>query len=402
MVLPSEEGYPLLSLHPWKQPICREHGSGLLARLGMERGAPEVMDLGGPARDLCLASTGTAPRRPHMLWFDPHHSHGVIAFVVSGHVLFIQADTRTPVTCIDVGAQAHAALPSPDGRYVLVADMNGKRLHRIRTDWVAGQFTLDTAAMLDLATCTTPSGSACEDPELRPDNAPICPIIESRGRLAFITLRGGGLFVVDASQTPMRIVGEYDRSTIHPNGCGGIEAAGKIYINSGGGTPTNPWEHDLYALPLAGFTPHPQPPNTPTPVLVYSRDTQGEVDSHGILLARSRHLWVFDRSANDVTVVDTTTDTVVNRLSLVGEVSDDPAPDIVDVSPGGDHAFASLRGPNPQSGGHAAIGSTPGVGVLEISLSGARGHLQRVIPIHHVVDGVERADPHGLRVRSLR
>ncbi len=377
------------------------HRSGRTAGPGGEWQAPEVIDLGGAARDLCLAQTGTAPRRPHMVMFDPDHTYGVVAFVVSGHVLFLHASTRTPVTCIDVGTQAHAAIPSPDGRYVLVADQNGKRLHRIRTDWAAGKFTLEVEAMLDLATCTTPSGNACEDPRLRPDNAPICPLIESRSRLAFITLRGGGLLVVEVTRTPMTIVGEYDRSSIHPNGCGGVEAAGKMYINSGGGTTTNPWEHDLYALPLAGFTSTPLPPNTPAPVLLYSRDTQGEVDSHGVVLVKGRYLWVFDRSTNDVTVVDTRTDTVVRRFLLAGEVSDDPAPDLVDSSPSGDFVFASLRGPNPQSGGHAAIGSTPGVGVLRVIEHGANGRLERVLPIHHVVEGVEQADPHGLRVRVL-
>ena len=83
------------------------------------------------------------------------------------------------------------------------------------------------AATLDLARCRTPSGAACEDPVLRPDNAPICPVIDSTGRLTFVTLRGGGLLVVDSTATPMAILAEYDRATVHPNGCGGAEAAGR-------------------------------------------------------------------------------------------------------------------------------------------------------------------------------
>ncbi len=31
---------------------------------------PEVVDLGGEARSLCLAQTGTAPKRPHMLMIN--------------------------------------------------------------------------------------------------------------------------------------------------------------------------------------------------------------------------------------------------------------------------------------------------------------------------------------------
>src|SRR3712207_7673937 len=52
------------------------------------------------------------------------------------------------------------------------------------------------------------------------------------------TLRGGGLFVVNARTTPMSIVGEYDKATVRGNGCGGIEAGGHMYINSGG-SPVN-------------------------------------------------------------------------------------------------------------------------------------------------------------------
>ncbi len=38
-----------------------------------------------------------------------------------------------------------------------------------------------------------------------------------------MTLRGGGLFVVDAKATPMAIVGEYDKTTVKGNGCGGVQ-----------------------------------------------------------------------------------------------------------------------------------------------------------------------------------
>ena len=34
-------------------------------------------------------------------------------------------------------------------------------------------------------------------------------MVDSSSRNGFVTLRGGGLFVVDAKATPMAIVGEY-------------------------------------------------------------------------------------------------------------------------------------------------------------------------------------------------
>ncbi len=214
------------------------------------------------------------------------------------------------------------------------------------------------------------------------------------------------MFVVDSQTTPMAIVAEYDRATVHPNGCGGVEAAGKMYINSGGGSPANPLEADLYDFPMAGFSPAPNPPNQPAPTLVFSHDDRGFVDSHGSVLAGAKgYLWVADRAANRIVVVDTRTDRVVTEIPLAGRVSSDPAPDLLDVAPAGNRVYMSLRGPHPLSanapGVDNAVGSTPGVGVVRGERGGAGGTLQSVARISNVVDGVERADIHALRVRPL-
>ena len=191
-----------------------------------------------------MAATGRNPVRPHMILFNNEHSHAVVSFVASGHVVIFDAESRTPLQCFEttVGStgtrQAHAAFPAPDGSFILVANQNGKRLERIDTNFATNTFTHNPAATLDLATCTTPSGRPCEHPDLRPINWPICPIIDSSSTYGFVTLRGGGLFVVNATTTPMSIVAEYDKTTVRGNGCGGIEAAGHMYINSGG-SPVN-------------------------------------------------------------------------------------------------------------------------------------------------------------------
>jgi hypothetical protein len=131
--------------------------------------------------------------------------------------------------------QVHQSFPSPDETYVAVANQNGKLYERINTDYKSNTFVLDHTARIDLATCTTPNLVACQLAGVRPDNAPICPIIESNGVLNFVTLRGGGLFVIDAKSTPMRIVAEYDMDTIHPNGCLGAQVGNKMYVDSGVG-----------------------------------------------------------------------------------------------------------------------------------------------------------------------
>jgi DNA-binding beta-propeller fold protein YncE len=369
---------------------------------------PERIDLGAQARDLCLERTGTAPVRPHMIVFNggpdsrEGNSHAALAFVASGHVLFLDTETREPVECIDAGTQAHAVWPTPDQRHLLVANQNGKLFQRIATDYDNERFTLEDEATLDLANGTTPSGALRQDPALRPDNAPICPRTDDSGRISFVTLRGGGMFVVDHTTTPMAIVAEYDREAVHPNGCGGIEARGKMYINSGaGGLDTNPAEHDVYAFDVEAFsTTQPTAPNTPAPRLVYSRDAEGAVDSHGVLLTkRDRFLWVADRIANDMTVVDTRRDEVVERFSLEGDVSPDPAPDLMDIAPDGKTIYVALRGPSPGSGGHAAVGATPGLGVIDVLRGGRSGELSHVARVSNMREGRELADPHAVRVR---
>lgn len=366
---------------------------------------PEVIDLGGEARDLCLAQTGTAPKRPHMLMINATESHAIVAFVATGHVLFIDAPSRTPVACIDVGEQAHAAFPALDKSYVIVANQNGKLLQRIRSDFAAGTFVLEDAATLNLATCTTPSGAACEDPILRPDSAPICPVVTADGRFTAVTLRGGGLLVVDSLATPMAIVAEYDAATIHPNGCVGVETAGKLYINSGGGTALSPFAADLYEFDVADFSTTPSPPNTPAPTEVFSYSATGS-DSHGcVLIADGHFVWVADRAANRIIVTEVATDEVVNEIYLAGELSADPAPDLISASPDGAWVFMALRGPTPLTanveGANNAVGSSPGLGVARVDPDGRSGALVGVAPITHLgADGAVIADPHGLAVRS--
>ena len=69
----------------------------------------------------------------------------------------------------------------------------------------------------------------------------------------------------------------------------------------------------------------------------------------------------------------------MDQFSLFGPVRNDPAPDILDISPDGKYIFMSMRGPNPLTGNNPAF------------------NIARR-PISRIVGGVERADPHGLRV----
>jgi hypothetical protein len=87
---------------------------------------PEQIDLSLEAATHCFEKTGVNPVRPHMIAMNASQSHAIISFVASGHVLIMDARTRTPIDCIrtSVGAggarQVHFAIPSPDESYIAV------------------------------------------------------------------------------------------------------------------------------------------------------------------------------------------------------------------------------------------------------------------------------------------
>jgi len=391
---------------------------GDLAGSGAANASPQRIDLGAETADLCRSATGRDPVRPHMILFNSNHTHAVLSFVASGHVVIFEAQSRKPLSCMQTTVseatktrQAHAAFPAPDGSYILIANQNGKRLERIDTNFAKNTFTHNTAATLDLATCTTPGGRPCEREDVRPMNWPICPIVDSSSRYGFVTLRGGGLFVVDAKATPMAIVGEYDKTTVHGNGCGGVEVGKAMYLNSGGSPvnvsgndPKHPalFGFDVYRFPLSGYAAS-NAANTPAPVQVFAKS--GAADSHGIAAAgNGRFLWVMDRHNDVAEIIEVASGKHVNTVNLNGALTSNAAPDLVDVAPAGNRLFVALRGPVPLSGDpHNAVGSTPGLGIIEISDNGRAGSLAAIVRITNPgQQDKQQPDPHGLRVRILR
>lgn len=363
---------------------------------GAAAGAPARVDLGDAVSTQCMTSTGANPVRPHMLMFNSTRTHAIIAFVASGHVAILNADTRAPVACLRASVgfngarQAHAATPAPDDSYILVANQNGKLLERISTNYATNQFSLDAAATLDLAGCTTPSGAPCQAAGVRPDNAPIVPGITASSALAFVTLRGGGLFVVDAKATPMRIRAEYDNSTVRGSGLMAMQVGGDVVINSGAG-------FFAYRVPVASVAATNAVNQPPLTTLI--ADAATTRDAHGMTATTDgKFVWVTDRGTQVAEVFELSSGrrTTVN---FVTALSSKPAPDLADVSPAGDLLFVALRGPIPLSGGAIATGSTPGLGVMKLAASGETGTLQAVLRISNMDATTERADAHAVRVR---
>lgn len=364
----------------------------------------DVVDLATDTAALCLAATGANPTRPHMLFFNADHSRAVLSFVASGHVVVFDAAARRPVACLrspagDGGArQAHAAFPAPDDSYIVVANQNGERLHKIAADFVNDVYAI--TATLDLSALEAATGPGA-------NNKPICPLIDGSSHLVFTTMAGGGLVVTDRD---LNVQSLYTTGQIHGNGCGGAQAAGSMYVNSGGGTATNRAECDLYRFPLNAEFPHVPPAGVE---VVFSDDapiddTNGDGipdegrDCHGIAATKhGRYLWMGDRRLNEFLVFDTSTGAHLASVNVSGLSSADPAPDLIDISPAGNRLFVALRGTLPLTGDpHASRGSTPGLMTIQLQEGGSRGVVKRVDRISNIdAGGVERADGHGVRVR---
>lgn len=346
-----------------------------------------TIDLSGDINTFCQEATQKPVRRPHMIFFNKAQDHALISFL-SGQVLFMDASTRKPEACLSMGKNVHAAWPTPDQKMAIAANIAEKKFIRIWTDYAAHKFSFDPVK--DVLDLTPFEGGE------RPDVAPICPITESGSRYAFITLRGGGLLVADVTATPMKVVKMLDNVQIHPAGCGGMQVGDTMYINSGGGWPIAPTAYDVYALGLAGL------PEKLTVKLITSRDEKF-ADSHGMALV-GRYVWSADRAGNNIEIIDSLSNLSVGSIDLVGTASDDPAPDLMDVSPDGHHVFVATRGSAPLTGNHKDVhnakGSTPGIMVIHATEGGKVGHVVGIARASNKKDEKETADPHGIAVRK--
>jgi len=345
-----------------------------------------TIDLSGDIGKFCEEATKKPVRRPHMLFFNKDQDHVILSFL-SGHVLFMDAVTKKPEACLSMGKNVHAAWPTPDQKMAIAANIAEKKFIRIRTDYSAHKFSFDPEK--DVVSLAAFEGAE------RPDTSPICPITEASSRYAFVTLRGGGLVVMDVTTTPMKAVAKLDNNQIHPAGCGGVQVGDTMYINSGGGWPVAPLSYDVYALNLSGL------PNSIAAKLISQRDEKF-ADSHG-MVGVGRYVWSADRAGNNIEIIDTLSNFSVGAIDLTTEANRDPAPDLMDVAPDGQYVFVGLRGPNPLTGNDKTVqnakGTIPGVGVIHVDAGGKVGHYKGQAAISNMKDGKETADTHGIAVR---
>ncbi len=440
---------------------------------------PQVLDVSADLFPQAQASTGSHVARLHGVQPSPDHRHMALSFVASGHLGIVDGASRRPVclfrtTGTSTGRQNHMSFWTPDGSAILIANQNGRLLERVNvlraSSGEVQAFVFDAAASLDLQggvgritaqpvavdgdpadgircevrgamagdqSDRTPSGAFKQAPGVRPLNTAICPIPAGNSRHVFASLGGGGMFVVDLRATPLAIVAEYDMSVIRPAGCGGVEAAGYMHLNTGTSAP-NVSEFTLYRFAID----YPQAPafslpNLPAPVAVWADEDNGKLagvqlpvnghrDAHGIVLSREphsgtpRYLHQMDRVRNDVEVFKVApswqdlSQRHEGRYSLTSSGAcggttgtsqlNDPTPDLGDfhAAPGQPaRIFVALRGPFPLTVSHAAQGSCPGLGIVTLSPDQKAGTLSQVLPTTFLDAGGVRnlSDPHAAIVR---
>ena len=303
--------------------------------------------------------------------------------------------------------------------------------------------------------CTSGSDGAAGG---RSNNVPICPI-PSENNNVYVTLGGGGLFVLDTISTPMAIEAEYGSAVINGAGCGGAQSKDSVFLNGGvsaGAGGADQSTFTLYAFNDTTFEGASSKENYPMPVKVFqdagntqtlgnnegpANNATGQKpgtttrrDSHGTSVTMDgKYVHVTDRIGNVIEVFDTETYEHVNTYDLVsvdgksgrsgpagacftksvlddgGLPLNDPAPDLMELTPDGKYLVVGFRGPVPVSVAHTAQGSCPGVGIVELTNGGKSGKLIDVLRATNTVDdyvgytipgghsyvGAERSDIHA-------
>ena len=358
----------------------------ILKERNVKQGKMDKIVFGEELMEWIYEETGYYAVRPHYVVMNNTMTHAIISFVVSGHLLILDANTRKAVAVMKPGISLHVALPAPDDSYLLLSDTNGKKVWRVNSNFRTNTFILDEGATLDL--------SQYED-EGHPDNAPIATASSLNNKFAYITLRGGGFYMINQHTKPMKIVHEYNKYQVEGSGLLILQKGNRLYFNSGSGTGAQEGNNPGYKSILYTIHAYDFPPN---PKVVFNLNDKN--DSHGIGFVRN-YLWAVDRARNLINIVQGSK--LKNQVHIKSCKNLPLAMDF--IAPTERLVFASLRGPVPLSGNipdiNNAVGSFPGIGVFKILGDGCSAKLVKIIRTYNIIDGIETSDPHGIITRFL-
>jgi DNA-binding beta-propeller fold protein YncE len=316
-------------------------------------------------------------RVPHMIEFTSDHRYGFVANPATGNVAVIDADDREVVALISTGPRTHHAAVAPDDSRVLVSVIGAAdtpwdgKLVEILVDAAAGAFTLGR----ELVLADDPLFADRRD-QFRESGGAVCLAFTADGRHGYVTLGPGldegGVVVIDMDE--FRLV------EVHPPG----------HVDANCGTLLSPSGEHMYLVGGDREVGVWQAADTRTHQIAHRAETRGH-DAHGSAITPDgREYWLVNRVTSNAIVMDTETREIVAEIPFVGKT-----PDIVAISPDSRHAFITLRGPNPVTMPHVAVGETPGFAVFDVA---ARELIRLVEP----AQGNEASDFHGIAVRRVR
>jgi DNA-binding beta-propeller fold protein YncE len=315
-------------------------------------------------------------RVPHMIHFTSDHAYALVANPATGNVAVIRAADRAVVDVLATGPRTHAATVAPGDRTALVAVIGAAdtpwdgKVVELELDLANERFTLGRELMV------------AEDPLFAPrrdefveTGGAVCMDFDATGRHAYISLgpllHEGGLVVLDTET--FQLVRVFSPLEADAN-CGTLlSPTGEHVFANAGDAEVGAW----LALETGSHD------------IVHRGDSGGH-DAHGAWLTPDgRELWMVNRVTSDAIIIDPGTFDVIDRIDFVGKT-----PDILAMSPDGRFAYATLRGPNPVTMPHVAVGETPGVAVLDVA---SRSLVRIVEP----AAGDDASDFHGIAVRPL-
>jgi hypothetical protein len=353
-----------------------------------------------PAYTVNLAEAGLGVgdgvgKHPHSIAFNPTLTHAVISYVTSGHVQIVRVADHKVVASFKFpgsaagAAQAHASAVTPANDAIIVANQGAKKLQRIKADFANDKYSLDPAGDLDMA--------GLED-ATHTGNLPVIPVFSKDGKFMYVPQRGGGSYTIDATATPMKVLGTIGKADIGLQSCCAAFVGDAVWTTAQGGATSTTTSFNLYKV--TGL------PNAPTAKKVLSRT--GSVESHGVLIV-GKYLWVVDRFANTLDIFDTSGEASepVRSMSLASGAlaGRDPAPDIMDLAPDGKTVFLTLRGKSPVTSNikdlNNSVGDVGGFAIISVKDDGRDATIASAIALP-LSAGANVVDPHGLRVRISR
>jgi DNA-binding beta-propeller fold protein YncE len=314
-------------------------------------------------------------RVPHMIDFTDDYAYAVIANPASRNTAIVRTSDRAVVAVIETGPGSHMASLTPGDGSILVAVIgdgevpNDGEVVEIVADWKAESFEIGRRLVI------------AEDPLVQAagdrfgDIGAVCQEFTADGRFAYVSLgpslANGGLVVLDMESFTLARAFPPDELKVN---CGTLLTPdGKHMLVNGGSGDAGLW----YALDTGTHE-------------VVRQGSSGGRDAHGVWATpNGREIWMVNRVSSNGIVLDASSLDVIGVLDDIGKT-----PDIVAMSPDSRLAFISLRGPNPVTAHHVAVGETPGFAVVSVPE-------RRLIGIVQPAEGDVTSDFHGIGVRYI-